>query len=441
MDVNPVRKRRGTNEIVRSALISLGKVNQRKLNILKEIERDGKKITQEYINIFWTKYIKDKHDIRDYNVLLPKDANSSYYNEIQDFKYSARFMQTCASKALSILNPLNKKQNLRRFIYGKLCVEGSSHKGPGEERLKKREKCLQNMQKLRKVYNAVNSHAPVIKHFSLDLNANFVKNNFDGQSKTSFKNWISIAHVFKSYRQVKDKKVINLPIIKTKIFNKFNNNGYILSNFIQITDVGLVRVVFTKKIEKKITGNVCGCDVGAVNVWSLSNGEASANKIHGNKTHNLRDICVSLKKKMKESIGKQKRRTMRDQFVNWSINQIDLTNIKTLKIENLKNMKFGRRTSQMLTAWKGTYIIHKIENKCAELGITVIKVNPKYTSQRCSSCGWVCRKSRNDKLYSCVKCQFEMDADINAANNILYLNEKDNIVGNNVSGFYYNHTD
>lgn len=424
-----VRKRRGKDEIVRSAIISLGKVNKGKIDFLKSVANDGKEITQKYINIFWNIYVKDSQTtIRRHDINLPSCANSSLYNKLSA-AYTARFMQSCATKALSILKPLLEKQNKRSFIYKELVKEYKLYK---PENVKKRKEIKLNIKKLKKIFDVINSKPPTIKHFSLDLNGNFVINNFNLNSNTIFNNWISLRCIKKGVK-------LHLPIIKTKIFNKFVNQNYTLSNFLQITDTGLVKVVFSKKIPKKSTGIISGCDVGAINVWSLDNGEASQNRTCGKKTHELKDILISLKRKIKKSKNKRKRRTMRDQFVNWSINQLNLTNIKILKLENLKNMKYKQHVNQMLTAWKGTYLIHKLEARCEEVGIKVIKVNPRYTSQRCSSCGWVYKKNRNGKNYNCIKCKLEIDADINAAKNILYLNKTDDIKGDNRKGFYFNH--
>jgi transposase len=49
----------------------------------------------------------------------------------------------------------------------------------------------------------------------------------------------------------------------------------------------------------------------------------------------------------------------------------------------------------------------------------VEKVNPAYTSQRCSACGHVAAESRESQaLFRCVACGFACNADVNAARNI-----------------------
>ena len=58
--------------------------------------------------------------------------------------------------------------------------------------------------------------------------------------------------------------------------------------------------------------------------------------------------------------------------------------------------------------------------KTARYGGELIKVNPAYTSQTCSSCGVVDKASReNQSRFKCVHCGFTLNADHNAARNIL----------------------
>ena len=53
-------------------------------------------------------------------------------------------------------------------------------------------------------------------------------------------------------------------------------------------------------------------------------------------------------------------------------------------------------------------------------GFEILKVNPAYTSQTCSKCGSVHKESRKGELYECISCGNVIDADFNAALNILY---------------------
>lgn len=58
--------------------------------------------------------------------------------------------------------------------------------------------------------------------------------------------------------------------------------------------------------------------------------------------------------------------------------------------------------------------------KAARRGIDLVAVNPAYTSQRCSRCQCVDAASRRTQAaFTCTCCGFSLNADENAARNIL----------------------
>jgi len=64
-------------------------------------------------------------------------------------------------------------------------------------------------------------------------------------------------------------------------------------------------------------------------------------------------------------------------------------------------------------------LIAMITYKAEDAGRRVIAVNPRHTSQRCSSCHEVAAENRDGHKFACVSCGFTEHADINAARNIL----------------------
>ena len=57
--------------------------------------------------------------------------------------------------------------------------------------------------------------------------------------------------------------------------------------------------------------------------------------------------------------------------------------------------------------------------KAKQVGIEVILVDPKYTSQKCSECGHIHEDNRKTQsLMDCVSCGYVENADVNAAINI-----------------------
>ena len=95
-----------------------------------------------------------------------------------------------------------------------------------------------------------------------------------------------------------------------------------------------------------------------------------------------------------------------------------------IQMEDLAGFK-GKGNS-LLENWSYFDLQEKVEYKALEYGIEVKFVNPKYTSQRCSCCGYINEENRKrqDK-FRCVECDYEANADINAARNIAIPNIDD----------------
>jgi len=65
-------------------------------------------------------------------------------------------------------------------------------------------------------------------------------------------------------------------------------------------------------------------------------------------------------------------------------------------------------------------LLDQLTYKVAERGGRLTKVNPAYTSQRCSRCGHTSESNRRTQShFKCESCSFATHADENAAKNIL----------------------
>ncbi len=67
--------------------------------------------------------------------------------------------------------------------------------------------------------------------------------------------------------------------------------------------------------------------------------------------------------------------------------------------------------------WYG--FIQILSNKAESAGHRVVKVDPRYTSQECNSCGTLVKKSLSVRTHKCLHCGYIADRDLNAAKNIL----------------------
>lgn len=90
---------------------------------------------------------------------------------------------------------------------------------------------------------------------------------------------------------------------------------------------------------------------------------------------------------------------------------------ETIQMEDLSGIKANRE--RFLANWTYFDLQMKIEQKAKERGIKVIKIEPAYTSQRCSRCGYISDENRKTQAdFECCECGFKANADWNAAKNI-----------------------
>jgi putative transposase len=129
-----------------------------------------------------------------------------------------------------------------------------------------------------------------------------------------------------------------------------------------------------------------------------------------------------------------RRRDVLHQLSRRLVNTYDLLVFEDLKIANMTRsakrtpqqpgcrvaQKAGLNREILASSW-GAFI-SMIAYKAEDAGRELIVVNPKGTSQRCSSCGHTEAANRPSQAeFRCQACGFSLHADLNAACNILWL--------------------
>lgn len=88
----------------------------------------------------------------------------------------------------------------------------------------------------------------------------------------------------------------------------------------------------------------------------------------------------------------------------------------TIQMEDLSGIN---NRSKFLKQWSYYELQQYVEYKAKEKGISVKYISPKYTSQRCSCCGYIAEGNRlKQSDFHCVICGYKANADFNAAKNI-----------------------
>ena len=213
---------------------------------------------------------------------------------------------------------------------------------------------------------------------------------------------------------------INVPIkqhkhsLKYKNWNRKNsvqlsliNNNYYITLFYE-----------KEQPEQKQNGNILGIDQGYKKLLSCSDGNTFGQE--------LEQLYNKLSNKVKGSKAYKKLLIYKKNLINYYVNQLDTFNAKEIVIEQLKQVKHKTKQKKSIYTkfmnkmqyWSYRSVIDKLERLCEENGVLLTKVNPAYTSQTCSNCGCVDKKSRKGELYNCQHCGYVNDADINASINI-----------------------
>lgn len=95
--------------------------------------------------------------------------------------------------------------------------------------------------------------------------------------------------------------------------------------------------------------------------------------------------------------------------------------VSTIKLETLtgirQSTKQSRKNAKNIHTWSFYRLQEFIKYKAKLAGITVVEINPAYTSQRCPVCGNL--HKTNTRKYVCPKCHFVGHRDIVGARNIL----------------------
>jgi putative transposase len=85
---------------------------------------------------------------------------------------------------------------------------------------------------------------------------------------------------------------------------------------------------------------------------------------------------------------------------------------------NLRGLARSRLAKSILDAAWGAFLFI-LTYKAGSAGGQVVRINPRFTTQKCSRCGELVQKSLSVRTHSCPSCGYVADRDVNAAQNIL----------------------
>lgn len=207
----------------------------------------------------------------------------------------------------------------------------------------------------------------------------------------------------------------------------------------------LVTYKFEKEVEERDKTRIMGVDLGIANFayTAFSFDNWLRYNIEGNEILEFKRRVEARRKSMQRQskyAGKGRRgrgrktllkpieklrgkvnnfkRTTNHKYSKYIVDLADKHNCGVIQMEDLSGIKNND--------WTYYEFQNYVEYKAKERGIEVRKVNPLYTSQRCSCCGYIAKNNRpnsKDKRipqnkFECVICGYKTHADFNAAKNI-----------------------
>lgn len=181
-------------------------------------------------------------------------------------------------------------------------------------------------------------------------------------------------------------------------------------------------------------GKSIGIDVGVTRFATLSNGSFIKPIVFDKEIKKMKKAQKTLNRRKKDSANRAKAkkklakahlkiRNKRKDFLHKESKK--LSENQTIVVENLKikNMtKVAKGTTQnpnmrantksglnRLILQQGWYIFFEmLEYKLKRNGGELIKINPKYTSQKCNKCGHISKENRKSQSkFKCIKCRFK----------------------------------
>ncbi|MFA5376142.1 MAG: transposase [Dehalococcoidia bacterium] len=180
------------------------------------------------------------------------------------------------------------------------------------------------------------------------------------------------------------------------------------------------------------TGRTIGIDVGIRHFYVDSNGDSiDSPKPLAKSMDKVRRMSRSSSRKKKSSSNRRnanvrkarlflrlsrQRKDFAVKAARCVVRSNDLVAHEDLRIINMMgNHSLARSIADV--AW-GEFFT-SLENYGKRFGRIIVKVDPRNTSQKCSSCGEMVPKSLSVRVHSCPACGISIDRDHNAAINIL----------------------
>lgn len=388
-----------------------------------------------------------------YHVVVP--ALESFISNVQNRFREIVFSSTLPEKTVKVLLCLNsRKEWLHKRSNKVIWIEKRDNEVIKEElEVTDEERIL-----AKKIFKYILSRwdKPSFKGIQLILDSKCALIEAPENAK-SFDLWIRVSTLDKG-------KPVYIPV---SLNDYFNDRGGVSTQMVQITkDRDDIRVRLVKEIPvKDYEGcGVVSLDFGMNVLLTTDRGDLFGRSFY-QKVKEYAEKIDTLERNLKRQ-GIKPKQSKRYQslqhrlasYVKGEVRRIlnriiSLYKPDTIVVENLKSFlrdvinNFPKSVKRILNRFGLREIRKKLGELEEEYGIKVIRINPAYSSQSCSNCGYVDednRRTRDD--FECLCCGSRLHADVNGARNLrerlsdgwLHLYRKEQALSKQVSLFLDN---
>jgi putative transposase len=213
--------------------------------------------------------------------------------------------------------------------------------------------------------------------------------------------------------------------IKTLTIRRTNTNKWYACFAVQINQA---------LPEKREIKQTIGLDVGLTSFLTTHTGKKLDNPRYLTKSeqklskiqrwHSRKKLRSKNRSKSRLKIARlhEKITNQRQDFLHKLSNKL-VKNFQLIAFEklNIKGMKRNKYLAKSIIDVSWARFLQQLIYKAAEAGIWAVGVNPQYTTQVCSGCNTLVKKTLATKRHKCSRCGLIINRDVNAARNILRL--------------------
>ncbi|AZU97764.1 IS607 family transposase ISCARN1 [Thermus phage YS40_Isch] len=411
--------------------------NKGKIQKVEQVINEYRKTAKNIAKLQWTYFFK--------NGSFNKTLSIKHLNS----KLSERYKQNCQRQVVGTLESFieNVKREFEKIVYKSRLdkktkqvllsinkqnkwldntiekVYWISKEGAVEHLVSEEEKLI-----AKKIFKHILSkwRKPKFNKIAMNLDSRVVKVEENKHSKL-FNKWLKLSTLEK-------KNPIHIPL-KNNLYAE-NQDGKFL-NFYQINirenrlDIRLIKELNPKEYHPQT--EYIAIDLGLTPLMATNKGDLIGRNFLDFLKHFDEKITKRFsylqKKKIKPSQDKKYRKLVKklQNFLKNEINRyvnnlVEIYKPETIVVEKLdfRNTELSKRLNRLVNNFGKRIFREKLKRLQEFYKIKIIEVNPAYTSQTCSRCGYVDKRNRkNSQIFKCKACGYKTNAQVNGAINIL----------------------